>query len=225
MDIFLTEITIAPSPRCIVSSGFNLITTQPTPITMLEPEAEFALTETEYVYCRGERFRPYLDEATIQKRVQEMGAAISKDYLGKKPILISILNGAFMFTADLMRAITIECEIDFFKLSSYGAEKVSSGQVHELKKVDADLEDRHILIVEDIVDTGLSMRYMLDRLQGYNPASLKVVTFLHKYEATRADVPLDYVGFRIPNKFVLGYGLDYGQLGRNLPLLYVLDEA
>ncbi len=176
------------------------------------------------IVCRGERFRLYLDEATLQARIAELGREISRDYTGKTPILIGVLNGSFMFIADLMRALDIDCEVDFWKLSSYGAEKVSSGQVRELKKVDATLEGRHILIVEDIVDTGLSMQYILDRMNAYNPASLRVVTLLHKPDATRSDVQLDYVGFHIPNVFVLGYGLDYGQLGRNLPEIYLLDE-
>lgn len=176
------------------------------------------------IEIRGERFRLFLDEATIQTRVAEIGAAISRTYEGQVPILIGVLNGSFMFIADLMRAIDIPCEIDFWKLSSYGAEKVSSGRVHELKKIDADLEGRHIIIVEDIVDTGLSMQYILDRMQEHNPASIKAATLLHKHEATRVSVQLDYVGFPIPHLFVIGYGLDYGQQGRNLPEIYILDD-
>ncbi len=181
--------------------------------------------ESKTLVCRGEPFRVYLDEATIQDRIAELGAAISRDYEGETPILIGVLNGAFMFIADLMRSITIDCEVDFWKLSSYGAAKVSSGQVYELKKVDADLAGRHVIVVEDIVDTGLSMQFILHRMSDYAPASVRVATLLHKNEATRVDVPLDYVGFRIPNRFVLGYGLDYGQIGRNLPDIYMLDEG
>lgn len=177
-----------------------------------------------YVYCRGERFRVYLDAQAIADRVSELGSEISRDYADRKPILIGVLNGAFVFIADLMRAIDIECEVDFLKLSSYGAEKVSSGDVRELKKIDAKVEGRDILIVEDIVDTGQSMQFMLDRLAAHNPASVATVTLLHKPEATQVDIELDYVGFSIPNLFVLGYGLDYGQLGRNLADLYILDE-
>ena len=185
---------------------------------------EINATAAKTITCRGERFRLYLDEDTIQTRIRELGAHISRDYAGKTPILIGVLNGSFMFIADLMRAIDIDCEVDFWKLSSYGAEKVSSGQVRELKKVDANLKGRHVLIVEDIVDTGLSMQYILDQMQLHDPASCRVVTLLHKPEATRNDVRLDYVGFRIPNIFVLGYGLDYGQLGRNLREIFILDE-
>lgn len=176
------------------------------------------------VSYRGDRFRRYLDGSTIESRVHEMGAQISEDYADTTPILVSVLNGAFMFTADLMRAIHTDCEIDFIKLSSYGAAKVSSGEVHELKSVDAELEGRDVLIVEDIVDTGLSMDFMKDRLHEYNPATLRVATLLHKPAATEPDLDLDYVGFQIPDLFVIGYGLDYGQLARNLSDIYILDE-
>lgn len=175
------------------------------------------------IVCRGERFVPYLTRAEIHARIAELGAEISHEYAGRTPILIGVLNGAFIFIADLMRALTIDCEVDFFKLSSYGAAKVSSGQVTELKRVDAHLEGRHVIVVEDIVDTGQSMHYMLDAIHALNPASVKVATLLDKPEARQVQVPLDYVGFRIPNLFVLGYGLDYGQLARNLPDLYILD--
>ncbi|HMB93259.1 MAG TPA: hypoxanthine phosphoribosyltransferase [Rhodothermales bacterium] len=182
-------------------------------------------TSEKTVLCRGERFSIYLDEATIQARIQEIGQEINTAYEGKTPIFIGVLNGSFMFLADLMRAVEIDCEVDFWKLSSYGAEKVSSGKVTELKKVDAQLEGRHVIIVEDIVDTGLSMQYILDRMRAYNPASIRVATLLHKPEATTVDVQLDYVGFSIPKRFVLGYGLDFGQLGRNLREIYIQDEG
>jgi len=177
----------------------------------------------EAITVRGERFRRYLSADAIQSRVRELGRTISKDYTDTTPILVSVLNGAFMVTADLMRAITIDCEVDFIKLSSYGDEKVSSGQVRELKSIDANLEGRDVLIVEDIVDTGLSMQFMLNRLQAYNPATLRCVTLLHKPVATEPDLDLDYVGFQIPDLFVIGYGLDYGQIARNLPDIYILD--
>ena len=176
------------------------------------------------VTVQGERFRRYLSAERIQERVAEMGRTITRDYVDTTPILVSVLNGAFMYTADLMRAIDTDCEIDFIKLSSYGDAKVSSGEVHELKSVDADLEDRDVLIVEDIVDTGLSMEFMKGRLAEHDPASLRVATLLHKPTATQPDLRLDYVGFRIPDLFVIGYGLDYGQLARNLSDIYILDE-
>lgn len=187
------------------------------------PESNLVVREEGFVLCRGERFRKFLDRETIRRRVAEMGRQLSADYDGDVPILIGVLNGSFMFLADLMREVTIECEVDFWKLSSYGAAKVSSGQVRELKKVDADLQGRHVVIVEDIVDTGLSIDFIIDRIRAYEPASLRVATLLHKSDATEVEVQLDYVGFRIPNRFVIGYGLDYGQLARNLPEIYVLD--
>ncbi|HYE95144.1 MAG TPA: hypoxanthine phosphoribosyltransferase [Rubricoccaceae bacterium] len=185
------------------------------------------VTAPEVVFCRGERFRLYLDEATIQRRIKALGRQIAEDYGDAEtpPIFIGVLNGAYMFVADLMRAVPINCEVDFLKLSSYGAAKVSSGLVRELKKVDADLEGRHVLVVEDIVDTGQSMRFILDRLLELKPASLRTVTLLHKPAATQVEVPLDYVGFAIDNLFVIGYGLDYGQLARNLRAIYILDAA
>lgn len=187
----------------------------------MEPVAA-AVPET--VTCRGEQFRLYLDEETIQQRVRELGEQIAADYasLGA-PILIGVLNGAFMFIADLMRAIPGDCEVDFYKLSSYGEKKVSSGEVTELKNVDASLEGRHVIVVEDIVDTGLSMKYVMDQIAQLNPASLRAVTLLRKPEAAKVDVTVDYVGFEIENLFVIGYGLDYGQLARNLRAIYILD--
>ena len=183
-----------------------------------------AVAET--IMCRGERFRLYLDTDTIAERVNAIGRAISEEYESERPILIGVLNGAYMFLADLMRAITIDCEVDFLKLSSYGAEKVSSGAVTELKKIDANLEGRHVIVVEDIVDTGLSMQFITELMGELNPASVKTVTLLHKKAATRPDIDLklDWVGFEIDNLFVIGYGLDYGQLARNLPAIYILDE-
>ena len=177
------------------------------------------------VTFRGERFRLYLDEETIHARIAEIGRQIAADYADSEPpILIGVLNGAFMFVADLMRAIPIDCEVDFYKLSSYGASKVSSGAVTELKGVDAKLAGRHVVVVEDIVDTGLSMRYILDRIAEAEPASLRSATLLRKPDAAKVDVSVDYVGFDIPDLFVIGYGLDYGQLARNLPAIYILDE-
>jgi len=184
---------------------------------------QLLLHDDKTITLRGERFRVYLPYETIKERIAEIGDEITQDYNGKRPILIGVLNGAFMFLSDLMKTLRIDCEVDFIKLSSYGAEKISSGVVQELKKIDADLEGRHVLIVEDIVDSGLSMQYLMDIMRSQDPESVRSVTLLHKYEATEVDVPLDYVGFRIKNRFVVGYGLDYGQVGRNLPDIYVLD--
>ncbi|MDA1027600.1 MAG: hypoxanthine phosphoribosyltransferase [Bacteroidetes bacterium] len=186
-------------------------------------EATFLVHDDQSVTIRGERFRKYLTAETLRSRTAELGKQISSEYDGKKPILIGVLNGAFIFLADLMRTIQIDCEVDFLKLSSYGAHKISSGEVKELKHIDANIRDRHVIVVEDIVDTGLSMEFILARLAIDKPASIKVATLLHKFEATKVDVPLDFVGFRIKNHFVVGYGLDYGQVGRNLADIYILE--
>lgn len=177
----------------------------------------------ETVQCNGETFSVYITQEKLDNRIAELGEEINRDYKGKRPIFIGVLNGAYIFLSDLMRHVQEPCEVDFLKLSSYGDEKVSSGQVTDLKDIDADIEGRHVVLVEDIVDTGLSMKYMVDKLSRKNPASVAIVALLHKVEATRYDVQLDYVGFEIPNLFVLGYGLDYAQEGRNLAQIYVLD--
>ncbi len=190
---------------------------------MAAPEERMA--DRRVITCRSERFRRYLDHDALQERIRQLGREISRAYEGRRPILIGVLNGSFMFLADLMRAIDIDCEVDFMKLSSYGPAKVSSGSVTELKSIDADLEGRHVLIVEDIVDSGLTMEYILKGIQRREVASVRVVTLLHKPDATETDVRLDYVGFEIPDLFVIGYGLDYGQLARNLPHLYILEAA
>jgi len=182
------------------------------------------LYSPKFVKIGGESFRIYLTHDEIQQRNEQMGVQISEEYRDKKPIFIGVLNGAYVFLADLMRYVSISCEVDFLKLSSYGDEKVSSGQVRDLKEIDADINERHVILVEDIVDTGLSMKYLIDKLKKNNPASLSVVTLLHKMEATKYDVQIDYTGFKIPDLFVLGYGLDYAQEGRNLAQIYILEE-
>lgn len=181
--------------------------------------------EVERIYCQGEPFRLFLSRDAIATRVQELGQRLEADYRGLTPVLIGALNGSFMFLADLIRCLSIDCEIDFLKLSSYGARKVSAGHVVELKKIDARLQGRHVIVVEDVVDTGVSVQFILNRLRDHEPASLRVVTLLRKPDAIRVPVALDYVGFDIPDRFVIGYGLDYGQLGRNLPDIHILDES
>lgn len=178
----------------------------------------------ESVDCNGELFKVFITKEQIDARIELLGKKLDKDFEDKHPIFIGILNGAFIFLADLMRSVTIPCEVDFMKLSSYGDEKVSSGQVTELKEIDAKVKGRHVILVEDIVDTGLSMKYMVEKMKKQNPASVSVITLLHKKEATKHDVQVDYVGFEIPTKFVLGYGLDYAQEGRNLAQIYALHE-
>lgn len=180
--------------------------------------------QPESININGDRFSVYLTDEQIQQRTSQIGEQLSHDFKDKQPIFIGVLNGAFIFLADLMRYVTIPCEVDFLKLSSYGDEKVSSGQVRDLKEVDADIEGRHIIFVEDIVDTGLSMKYLVDKMLVYKPASTTIVTLLHKKDATEHNVDIDYTGFEIPNLFVLGYGLDYAQVGRNLAQIYILEE-
>jgi hypoxanthine phosphoribosyltransferase len=182
-----------------------------------------SLYTPETVECNGETFNIYLTKEELETRVAELGTELSEKYEGKNPIFIGVLNGAYIFLSDLMRQVDISCEVDFLKLSSYGDEKVSSGEVTDLKDIDADIKGRNVILVEDIVDTGLSMKYLMDKLQKKNPASIASVTLLHKTEATHHDVQLDYVGFKIPTLFVLGYGLDYAQEGRNLAQIYILD--
>jgi len=183
-----------------------------------------SLYTPETVECNGETFNIYLTKEELEARVAELGTELAEKYEGKNPIFIGVLNGAYIFLSDLMRQVDISCEVDFLKLSSYGDEKVSSGEVTDLKDIDADIEGRNVVLVEDIVDTGLSMKYLVDKLQKKGPASIATVTLLHKTEATHHDVQLDYVGFQIPTLFVLGYGLDYAQEGRNLGQIYILDS-
>lgn len=182
-----------------------------------------SLYKPETVECNNEIFKVYLTQEQLEERISELGTELSREYEGKHPIFIGVLNGAYIFLSDLMRHVRIPCEVDFLKLSSYGDEKVSSGQVTELKDIDADIKDRHVILVEDIVDTGLSMKFIVNKLRKKNPKSIATVTLLHKAEATHHDVQLDYVGFKIPTLFVLGYGLDYAQEGRNLAQIYILD--
>jgi hypoxanthine phosphoribosyltransferase len=163
-----------------------------------------------------------IDEKTLKARIRELGEQISRDYQGKRPILVGVLKGAFMFMADLIRHISIPHEIDFMATSSYGAATESSGIVRILKDLDTPISGRDVLIVEDIIDTGLTLDYLLRILRARNPASIRVCTLLDKRERRRIPIPLDYVGFEIPNKFVVGYGLDFGEIYRNLPYIAVL---
>jgi len=172
----------------------------------------------------NEKFVPLITEEALQKRIAELGKELSEDYKSKLPIFIGILNGSFMFLSDLIKNVNINCEIDFFKLSSYGDAKISSGEVKMLKELNADITDRHIIIVEDIVDSGLSISYIEKLIKEYTPASMKVVSLLVKPESIKYDIKIDYIGFEIPDQFVIGYGLDYAQKYRNLSSIYVLSE-
>lgn len=169
-------------------------------------------------------FDTYLSEQTIQEKIKELAAAINKDYAQKRPLFIAILNGSFMFAADLFKHLTIEAEICFIKLASYKGMK-SSGNVVTAIGLDQDLYDREVIIVEDIVDTGKTLSEFLPKLSHQQPKSLKICALLHKAEATKHPLQLDYIGFIIPDKFVVGYGLDYDGLGRNLKEIYQLAES
>ena len=168
-------------------------------------------------------FEPYLSAEQIAEKIQGIAGQMNRDYAGKKPLFIAILNGAFMFASDLFKNISIEAEISFIKLASYKGTK-SSGQVITAIGLDMDLIGRHVVIVEDIVDTGKTLHVFLPQLVNQQPASLKVAALLHKPEATVYPIPVDYLGFAVPNKFLLGYGLDYDGLGRNIPSIYKLVE-
>jgi hypoxanthine phosphoribosyltransferase len=160
----------------------------------------------------------------LQRRVRELGAEISRDYEGRDLVMIGVLKGAVLFLADLMRELTVPCEVDFMAVSSYGSETDSSGVVRILKDLDAPIEGRDVLIVEDIIDSGLTLQYMLRTLRARNPASVEACTLLAKPGRRRVELPIRYVGFEIPNRYVIGYGLDYAQRYRNLGYVAVLNE-
>ncbi|MBL8784751.1 MAG: hypoxanthine phosphoribosyltransferase [Deltaproteobacteria bacterium] len=160
-----------------------------------------------------------IDEKTLHARIAELGAQISRDYAGKDLALVGILKGSFIFLADLARSLTVECTIDFLGLSSYGHSTTSSGVVQITSDLSAPIEGRDVLVVEDIIDTGLTMRYLLENLSTRKPRSLKVVSLLHKPARTKVEVPIDYKGFTIDDHFVIGYGLDYGDRYRNVPYI------
>jgi len=160
----------------------------------------------------------------LQRRVRELGEAISRDYSGRPLLLIGVLKGAVFFLSDLMRFIDIPVEVDFMAVASYGSATDSSGVVRILKDLDTVIEGRDVLIVEDIVDSGLTLQYLLRNLGSRNPASLEVCALLTKPERRKVELPTKYVGFEIPDRFVIGYGLDYGERHRNLPFVAVLER-
>jgi len=163
------------------------------------------------------------DEDDIAERVGELASALAHDYRRKRPLVVGVLNGSFPFLADLVRGMDIPLEVDFMAVSSCGANTSSSGVVRILKDLNQAIEGREVLLIEDIVDTGLTVKYLLDNLATRRPASLEICTLLDKHEARREKVDVKYVGFRCPSEFVVGYGLDYAGLYRNLPYIGVLD--
>lgn len=172
----------------------------------------------------NEKYIELISEEQIKRRVKELAQQISTDYQGKCPILIGVLNGAFIFLSDLIRELEIDCEVDFVKISSYGGGRVSTGQIKAKKQFDSHVDGRHILIIEDIADSGRSIKFLENMFEGTQPASLRFVSLLLKEGNAVVDFKLDYIGFTIPTKFVVGYGLDFDQRYRNLRSIYVIEN-
>src|SRR5947199_7314637 len=160
----------------------------------------------------------------LTRRIRELAAEVSRDYAGKDLLLVGVLKGAVFFLSDLMRQLEVPCQVDFMAVSSYGSSTDSSGVVRILKDLDASIEGREVLIVEDIVDSGLTLSYLMRTLRARNPSSLEVCALLTKPERRKVELPIRYVGFEIPNRFAIGYGLDHAERYRNLPYVAVLDE-
>ncbi len=166
-----------------------------------------------------------MSEEDIRRRLRELGEAITRDYRGKDLVMVGVLKGAFVFLADLVREVDLPLEVDFVAVSSYGADTVTSGVVRIIKDVDLDISGRHVLLVEDIVDTGLTLRYLMDLLRAREPASLEVCALLNKPAARKVEVEVKYCGFEIPPLFVVGYGLDCAERFRHLPYVKVLESG
>ncbi len=160
----------------------------------------------------------------LQKTVAELGARISRDYAGKNPIMVSVLKGAFVFMADLVREITVPCTVDFMAVSSYGKGSKSSGQVQIIKDLDTNIEGRHVIVVEDILDSGNTLSYLLELLRARRPASVRLCTLLDKPARRKVQVDIDYRGLEVPDEFIVGYGLDYAEQYRNFPEIGVLKH-
>ena len=163
-----------------------------------------------------------IDEEALQRRIAELGEEISADYEGRNLLMIGVLKGAVFFMADLMRRVAVPCEIDFMAISSYGGQTDSSGVVRILKDLDMNIKGRHVLVVEDIIDSGLTLSYLMRNLRSREPLSLEICALMTKPSRREIDVPVRYVGFEIPNRFVIGYGLDFAERYRNLPYVGVL---
>ena len=166
-----------------------------------------------------------IEEDRLQERIRELGRELSQDYAGRELLLVGVLKGAVFFMADLMRNLSVPCEIDFMAISSYGAATDSSGVVRILKDLDINIEGRDVLVVEDIIDSGLTLSYLMRNLEAREPASLEICALLTKPDRREIEVPVRYVGFEIPNRFVIGYGLDFAERYRNLPYVGVLDPS
>lgn len=175
------------------------------------------------IQVHDKKFVPYLTAQAIAERVSQLALQISKDFEGKKPLFLAVLNGSFLFAADLFRNLTIEAEISFIKLASYKG-TTSTGNVITAIGLEESLHERHIILLEDIIDTGKTLHGFIPQLEHQGPASIRIAALLTKPEALQYSVYADYIGFEIPNKFVVGYGLDYDGLGRNIPEIYQLAE-
>ena len=169
-------------------------------------------------------YKIFISEQEIQKRIAELGEQMSRDFDGKKPVLLGVLNGSFIFLSDLIRYMNIDVEMDFIRISSYGDARESSGHIKVLKPLNADIKDRAVIVVEDIVDSGLSVEFLQKMLSAFGPRELRFVTLLSKPSKNKVKIKLDYVGFEIEDKYVVGYGLDDRQLKRNLRSIYYVDE-
>lgn len=173
------------------------------------------------VQIDDKEFTCFIEHERLQQRVREIGAQMTKDYDGRKPIFLGVLNGSFMFIADLMKEVNIPAEVCFIKVSSYNGQDATTGKVKSLIGFNADLTGRDVVLIEDIIDSGITINYLVEEVNKLNPASLAVCTLLFKPAALKREIgPIAYTGFEIPNEFVVGYGLDYKELGRNLKAIY-----
>lgn len=175
------------------------------------------------IQVQDKHFKLFISESQIQKEVTRIAGEMNFELADKDPVFLGILNGAFMFASDLYKQLTFPCQITFLKLASYSGTK-SSGSVKQLIGINRDLKDRVVVVLEDIVDTGVTLETIIRQLSGYQPSEIRVATFLHKPDATVMEVKLDYVGMKIPNDFILGYGLDYDGYGRNFKEIYQLVD-
>ena len=173
------------------------------------------------IHLADKDFVPYLSEEDLNRKVSEMAARITEDYKDKNPVILGILNGAFMFLADLSKQLPFSNQITFIRLASYAGTS-TTGKVVEVYGMEIDVKDRHVLVVEDIIDSGLTMEALKKLLEEKEPASVKLAVFLIKPDALKCDIKVDYLGYEIPNDFVIGYGMDYDGYGRNLPAIYQL---
>lgn len=164
-------------------------------------------------------------EAVLAERIKEIGQQITKDYEGKKLIVVGVMKGANVFVADLIRTLDLDIVLDFIVVSSYGASTETTGVIRLLKDLDENIDSEHVLIVEDIIDSGLTLEYLVKNFETRHPASIKICTLLNKVERRKVDIPVDYIGFQVPDEFIVGYGIDYAEKYRNLPYVGILKRS